>query len=65
MKLSDHRKAKWILLLACGSALFFFFAGVDLFGQTMQIPARTGHVNDFAGVVDEKTRLRRKSSWKM
>jgi tetratricopeptide (TPR) repeat protein len=23
----------------------------------MQVPARTGHVNDFAGVVDEKTRL--------
>lgn len=57
MKLSDHRKAKWILLLSCSAALFFS-VGVDQFAQlTMQMPARSGHVNDFAGVIDEKTRL--------
>ncbi|MDQ2922298.1 MAG: TPM domain-containing protein [Acidobacteriota bacterium] len=57
MKLSDHRKLKWILLLSCSAALFFS-VGVDQFAQTtVQMPARTGRVNDFAGVVDEKTRL--------
>jgi tetratricopeptide (TPR) repeat protein/uncharacterized membrane protein YgcG len=56
MKLSDHRKPKWILLLSCSAALFFS-VGVDQFAQTtMRMPARAGHVNDFAGVVDEKTR---------
>ena len=57
MKLSDHRKAKWILILSCSAALFFWVE-VNQFAQTTtQVPARTGHVNDFAGVVDEKTRL--------
>lgn len=58
MKLSDHRKPKWILLLSFTAALVLS-VGVSQFAQTKtQMPARTGHVNDFAGVVDEKTRLR-------
>src|SRR5713101_23900 len=59
MKLSDHWKAKWILILSCSAALFFWVE-VTPFAQTTtttQVPARTGHVNDFAGVVEEKTRL--------
>jgi tetratricopeptide (TPR) repeat protein/uncharacterized membrane protein YgcG len=58
MKLSDHPKAKWILLLSCSAALFFS-AGVNQFAQTtMQTPARSGHVNDFAGVVGELSQQR-------
>ena len=57
MKLSDHWKAKWTLLFTCSAALFFS-VGMNQFAQTTtQVPARTGHLNDFAGVVDEKTRL--------
>ena len=56
MKLSDHWKAKWTLLFSCGAALFFS-VGVNQFAQTRaQLPAPGGHVNDFAAVVDEKTR---------
>ena len=56
MKLSDHRISRWTLLFSCCAALFFFF-GVRQFAQTTnQLPARTGRVNDLAGVVDEKTR---------
>ena len=56
MKVSKHRQPKWILLLS-SCAAFFFFVGVNQLAQTkMQMPARTGRVNDFAGVVDEKTR---------
>jgi len=56
MKLSDHRKSKWLLLLSC-SAVFFLSTGVVQLAQTtMQTPARKGYMNDFAGVVDPKTR---------
>ena len=57
MKLSDHWKAKWILILSCSAALFFWVEVTPFAQTTTQVPARTGHVNDFAGVVDEKTRL--------
>jgi tetratricopeptide (TPR) repeat protein/uncharacterized membrane protein YgcG len=58
MKLSDYPKAKWILLLSCSVALFFSGV-VNQFAQTTtQMPARSGHVNDFAGVVGEMSRLR-------
>ena len=57
MKLSDHRRAKWTLLLSV-SALLFLFVGGKQFAQTQtQMPKRIGQVNDFAGVVDEKSRL--------
>lgn len=57
MKLSDQRKPKWLLLFCC-SATLFLSLGVNQLAQTQQkLPAPTGHVNDLAGVVDEKTRL--------
>jgi uncharacterized membrane protein YgcG/tetratricopeptide (TPR) repeat protein len=57
MKLSDQRKSKWILLFCC-SATLFLSLGANQLAQTQQkLPAPTGHVNDLAGVVDEKTRL--------
>ncbi len=56
MKLSDQRKPNRILLFCC-SATLFLSLGVNQLAQTQQqLPAPTGHVNDFAGVVDEKTR---------
>jgi len=56
MKLSDHWKAKWTLFFSCSAALFFSI-GINQFAQTRaQLPAPSGHVNDFAAVVDEKTR---------
>lgn len=56
MKLSIHRSLEWILLFSCGVILLLFL-GVTQIAQTKkQLPTRTGHVNDFAGVVDEKTR---------
>lgn len=42
--------------MSCAVALFFFVP-VNQFAQTKtQMPARGAHVNDFAGVVNEKTR---------
>jgi tetratricopeptide (TPR) repeat protein/outer membrane biosynthesis protein TonB len=57
MSLSAHRMSRIISLLAC--TLAFFLCGESsqfAQGQT-EVPARTGYVNDFAGVVDEKTKL--------
>jgi uncharacterized membrane protein YgcG/tetratricopeptide (TPR) repeat protein len=57
MKLLDHGKLKWLLLLSLSTA-FFCFLGAKPLAQTVpQIPARAGYVNDFAGVIDEQTRL--------
>jgi uncharacterized membrane protein YgcG/tetratricopeptide (TPR) repeat protein len=57
MKLSDHN-AKQLLLLTLTASLVFLF-GSNQFAQTKpQVPRPTGRVNDFAGVVDEKTRVR-------
>ena len=56
MKLLDQRKPNWILLVCCSMA-FFLSLGINQFAQTTQrIPAPSGHVNDFAGVVDDKTK---------
>jgi tetratricopeptide (TPR) repeat protein len=55
MKLSDHRKPRWLMLL-CSAALLLSLGVNQLAQTTQQIPAPTGHVNDFAGVVDEKTK---------
>ncbi|HKO99969.1 MAG TPA: TPM domain-containing protein [Pyrinomonadaceae bacterium] len=53
MKLSNP--SKWILLASV--IVGFVLLGTSTqFAQT-QLPARTGYVNDFAGVVDEKTKL--------
>lgn len=56
MKLSDHRKSKWLLLLSCGAVFFLSVGVVQLAQTTSQMPKRTGYLNDFAGVVDEKSR---------
>lgn len=56
MKSSDQRKPKWILVF-CVSAALFLSLSVNQLAQTQtKLPAPTGHVNDLAGVVDEKTR---------
>jgi tetratricopeptide (TPR) repeat protein len=56
MKLSDHRKSRLLLLLSCGVVFFLSIGVVQLAQTTSQIPARTGYLNDFAGVIDQKTR---------
>ncbi len=57
MNLSAHRMPRLILFFACVVA-FFLCGESNQFAQTQSdVPARTGHVNDFAGVVDEKTKL--------
>jgi len=58
MKSLDRRKPKWVFLLGCSAALFLLLGVNQLAQTTQQMPAPTGHVNDFAGVVDEKTRQR-------
>ena len=56
MKSSNLRKPRLILLFGCSLALFLSL-GVNQLAQTQKrLPAPTGHVNDFAGVVDENTR---------
>src|SRR6185295_15230552 len=54
MKSSGQRKLKWALVCCLGGALFLSL-GIDQLAQT-KIPAPTGHVNDFAGVLNEQTR---------
>lgn len=57
MNLSAHRMPRLILFFAC-AVVFFLCGESNQFAQTqIDVPARTGHVNDFAGVVDEKTKL--------
>ena len=58
MKSLDRRKPKWVFLFCCSAALFLSFGVKQLAQTTQQMPAPTGHVNDFAGVVDETTRQR-------
>ncbi|MBC8028665.1 MAG: TPM domain-containing protein [Pyrinomonadaceae bacterium] len=56
MRILDRRKIR-LILLTSGCLALFCFASVTQFAQTKtQLPARTGHVSDFTGVVSEKTR---------
>jgi len=56
MKLSGQRIRNWILLFGCSVTLFFSL-GVNQLAQTTQnAPAPSGHVNDFAGVINEQAR---------
>lgn len=55
MKLSNQRKSKWLLVLGCSAVFFLSMGVVQLAQTTTQMPARTGYMNDFAGVIDEKT----------
>ena len=43
-------------MLLCSAALLLSLSVNQLAQTTQQLPAPTGHVNDFAGVVDEKTK---------
>lgn len=60
MNISDHRNAVTLLILA----LVLTFIGLSQFAVSsraqdkQQLPARTGYVNDFAGVLDDATRQR-------
>jgi tetratricopeptide (TPR) repeat protein/uncharacterized membrane protein YgcG len=58
MKLSKYPKARWILLSGCTVTVVLSLTINQLAQSTAQLPARRGLVNDFAGVVDEKTRQR-------
>jgi tetratricopeptide (TPR) repeat protein len=58
MKSLDRRKPKWVLLLGCSAALFLSLGVNQLAQTTQQVPVPTGHLNDFAGVVDETTKQR-------
>jgi uncharacterized membrane protein YgcG/tetratricopeptide (TPR) repeat protein len=56
MKISLYRKAT-LLLVVCGAALLLLSFGADQFARTTpQLPQRTGHINDFAHVIDDATR---------
>lgn len=58
MKPLLYRKAT-LLLVACAAAALFLFLGVNQSAQTTpQLPARTGHINDFAHLIDDATRQR-------
>jgi tetratricopeptide (TPR) repeat protein len=54
MNKADQRM-NWILVSCCSAALFLSL-GVNQLAQVKQLPAPTAHINDFAGVLDEKTR---------
>lgn len=58
MKSIDRRKPKWVFLFGCSATLFLSLGVNQLAQTTQQMPAPTGHVNDFAVVIDEKTRQR-------
>src|SRR6266550_6893437 len=56
MKLQLYRKAA-LLVVSCGAAALLLAFGVTQLAQTTaQMPARTGHINDFAHVIDDATR---------
>jgi tetratricopeptide (TPR) repeat protein/uncharacterized membrane protein YgcG len=56
MKLSGQRILNSIPLFCCSAALFLSL-GVNQLAQTTQkLPAPSGHVNDFAGVLNEQAR---------
>src|SRR6185436_8584340 len=56
MKLSGQRILSAILLFCCSAALFLSLGVTQLAQTTQKLPAPSGHVNDFAGVVNEQVR---------
>src|SRR6185369_4129787 len=56
MKLSGQRLLNSILVCCCGAALFLSLGVNQLAQTTVKLPAPSGHINDFAGVVNEQTR---------
>src|SRR5687767_12341142 len=55
MNLPDHRSRSW-LLRVCSLALLLTLSVNQQAQTTPKIPPPTGHVNDFAGVVDAETK---------
>lgn len=56
MKLTGQRALNAMILFCCG-AMLFLSLGINQLAQTTQkLPPRTGHINDFASVVNERTR---------
>ena len=61
MKQPCHRVLKLVLLITVIFA-FLFCTVANPFAQTkLRLPSRSGHVNDFAGVVEESTKQRLES----
>jgi tetratricopeptide (TPR) repeat protein/uncharacterized membrane protein YgcG len=56
MKLSGQRISNRILIFCCSAALFLSLGVNQLAQSARKTPAPSGHVNDFAGVVNEQTR---------
>ncbi len=56
MNLSGQRILNSILLFCCSAGLFFSLGVNQLAQTTLKLPAPSGHINDFAGVVNEQTR---------
>jgi len=56
MKLSGQRILTSILLFCCSATLFLSLGVTQLAQTTQKLPAPSGHVNDFAGVVNEQIR---------
>lgn len=56
MKLKLYRKAALLFVSCTSAALLLAFAATQKAQTDVQLPARTGHVNDFANVIDEATR---------
>jgi uncharacterized membrane protein YgcG/Flp pilus assembly protein TadD len=56
MKLKLYRKAALLFVSCTTAALLLAFAATQKAQTAAQVPARMGHINDFAHVVDETTR---------
>ncbi|HEX3279764.1 MAG TPA: TPM domain-containing protein, partial [Pyrinomonadaceae bacterium] len=56
MKLKLYRKAALLLVGCATAALLLTFAATQKAQTAAQVPARVGHINDFAHVIDETTR---------
>jgi len=56
MKSSGQRILNSILLFCCSATLFLSLGVAQLAQTTPKLPAPSGHVNDFAGVVNDQTR---------
>ena len=55
MKL-DWRKLQWVIIFGCCAAFFLVPQCNQRAQEIPKLPAPTGHINDFAGVLNEKTR---------
>ena len=61
MKLLRLRSLKLVLLITVIVAVLFSMVAHPFAQTELRLPSRSGHVNDFAGVVEEKTKQRLES----